>query len=111
MGDITQYRALLFDLDGVVTKTATVHSAAWKALFDDFLAGQGGEQREFDISTDYVQYVDGRRRYDGVDTFLRSRGIVRPRRISLKMSRPRRWLPRTASPPEPISPRGSIVSW
>lgn len=76
MGDITQYRALLFDLDGVVTKTATVHSAAWKALFDDFLAGQGGEQREFDISTDYVQYVDGRRRYDGVDTFLRSRGIV-----------------------------------
>ena len=52
------------------------HSAAWKALFDDFLAGQGGEQREFDISTDYVQYVDGRRRYDGVDTFLRSRGIV-----------------------------------
>lgn len=78
MGDITQYRALLFDLDGVVTKTATVHSAAWKALFDDFLAGQGGDQQQFDISTDYVQYVDGRRRYDGVETFLRSRGIVLP---------------------------------
>jgi beta-phosphoglucomutase family hydrolase len=78
MGDITQYTALLFDLDGVVTKTATVHAAAWKALFDDFLAAQGGEQRQFDISTDYVQYVDGRRRYDGVDTFLRSREIMLP---------------------------------
>jgi trehalose 6-phosphate phosphatase len=78
-GEATSYPALLFDLDGVITRTATVHAQAWKQLFDDFLrrwSREHGEPfREFEIATDYVRYVDGRRRYDGVDTFVRSRGI------------------------------------
>jgi alpha,alpha-trehalase len=80
--DISRYDALLFDLDGVITRTATLHAAAWKQLFDDFLSARARERGEpfvaFDTATDYVHYVDGRRRYDGVDTFLRSRGIELP---------------------------------
>lgn len=82
VADLSQYDGLLFDLDGVITRTATVHAAAWKQLFDAFLERWGsehGEQLEpFDIATDYVRYVDGRRRYDGVAEFLRSRGIELP---------------------------------
>jgi beta-phosphoglucomutase family hydrolase len=74
-------RALLFDLDGVITDTAAVHARAWKVLFDEFLqalAGEGGPPfREF-TDDDYLRYVDGRRRYDGVATFLASRGIDLP---------------------------------
>jgi beta-phosphoglucomutase family hydrolase len=77
-GDLSRYRALLFDLDGVVTRTASVHAAAWKELFDEFLAARPEPQAPFDIATDYVRYVDGRRRYDGVTTFLRSRSIELP---------------------------------
>jgi trehalose 6-phosphate phosphatase len=77
--DATRFPALLFDLDGVITRTATVHATAWKQLFDEFLARWSAEHgepfRPFEIATDYVRHVDGRRRYDGVDTFLRSRGI------------------------------------
>lgn len=77
-----RFRALLFDLDGVITRTAAVHAAAWKVLFDEFLAARASERGEafvpFDVATDYVRHVDGRRRYDGVDTFLRSRGIELP---------------------------------
>ena len=80
--DLWRYRALLFDLDGVITRTATVHAAAWKTLFDDFLAGWAAAHDEpfvpFDVRRDYVRYVDGRRRYDGVDAFLRSRAIELP---------------------------------
>jgi alpha,alpha-trehalase len=82
VADLSRYGALLFDLDGVITRTATLHAAAWKDLFDDFLAARAGERGEpfvpFEVATDYVAYVDGRRRYDGVDTFLRSRGIELP---------------------------------
>jgi beta-phosphoglucomutase family hydrolase len=82
MNDISTYDALLFDLDGVITRTATLHAAAWKALFDDYLSRRAGELNEpfvaFDTVGDYLLYVDGRRRYDGVDTFLRSRGIELP---------------------------------
>src|SRR6266536_2943258 len=82
MTDISKYDALLFDLDGVITRTATLHAAAWKDLFDHFLAERAGSRGEpfvpFDTATDYLLYVDGRRRYDGVDTFLRSRGIELP---------------------------------
>jgi beta-phosphoglucomutase family hydrolase len=74
--------ACLFDLDGVLTPTAEVHAAAWKELFDAFLrdrSKQTGEQfRPFEIATDYVAYVDGRLRQDGVRAFLASRGIVLP---------------------------------
>jgi alpha,alpha-trehalase len=80
---LAAYDALLFDLDGVVTRTAAVHAQAWKALFDEFLeawAAEHGEPfRPFDIAHDYVSYVDGKRRYDGVAGLLDSRGIQLPR--------------------------------
>jgi beta-phosphoglucomutase family hydrolase len=70
--------ACLFDLDGVVTKTAVVHAAAWKEMFDAFLREREGERfRPFD-DHDYDEYVDGRPRADGVRTFLASRGIDLP---------------------------------
>ncbi|MGA7965724.1 MAG: HAD family hydrolase, partial [Gammaproteobacteria bacterium] len=76
------YDAVLFDLDGVLTRTASVHAAAWKKLFDSFLehrATQAGEPFvPFDIDTDYPRYVDGKPRYDGVAAFLESRGIELP---------------------------------
>jgi beta-phosphoglucomutase family hydrolase len=73
-----EIQACLFDLDGVVTKTAVVHAAAWKEMFDAFLRAREGEQfRPFD-DTDYDEYVDGRPRADGVRTFLASRGIELP---------------------------------
>ena len=76
------FSALLFDLDGVVTRTATVHAAAWKQLFDEFLQTWAAEHHvpfePFEVETDYVRHVDGRRRYDGVDRFVRSRGIELP---------------------------------
>ncbi len=76
------YDAVLFDLDGVLTKTASVHAAAWKKLFDGFLeqrAVQAGEPFvPFDIDTDYPRQVDGKSRYDGVAAFLASRGIELP---------------------------------
>ena len=72
-------RACLFDLDGVLTKTAVVHAAAWKQTFDDFLRQREGPGfRPFDAVTDYDEYVDGRPRADGVRTFLASRGIELP---------------------------------
>jgi HAD superfamily hydrolase (TIGR01509 family) len=73
--------ALLFDLDGVLTRTATVHARAWAELFDTFLRERPVEPREpFHPFTedDYRRHVDGRSRYDGVDGFLRSRGIELP---------------------------------
>jgi beta-phosphoglucomutase family hydrolase len=83
--DITRdrYDAVLFDLDGVLTSTAEIHAAAWKQMFDEYLrrrAKSGGEPfREFDIGSDYRQYVDGRPRYEGVQQFLQSREIRLPR--------------------------------
>jgi beta-phosphoglucomutase family hydrolase len=70
--------ACLFDLDGVVTRTAVVHAAAWKEMFDVFLREREGDDfRPFD-DKDYDEYVDGRPRADGVRTFLASRGIELP---------------------------------
>jgi beta-phosphoglucomutase family hydrolase len=72
-------RACLFDLDGVLTQTAKVHAAAWKAMFDAFLrerAAKGGEPfLPFDPVADYNEYVDGKPRSDGVRSFLAVRGI------------------------------------
>ncbi|MFD7436321.1 beta-phosphoglucomutase family hydrolase [Streptomyces sp. NPDC059861] len=71
--------ACLFDLDGVVTKTAVVHAAAWKETFDALLRErEGGGFRPFDAVADYGEYVDGLPRADGVRTFLASRGIELP---------------------------------
>lgn len=75
-------RACLFDLDGVLTDTASVHAAAWKQMFDDYLKlradRDGTPFREFDIDADYGPYVDGRPRLDGTRGFLSSRGIELP---------------------------------
>jgi beta-phosphoglucomutase family hydrolase len=77
-------RACLFDLDGVLTRTATVHAAAWKEMFDEFLEERAGQTREafvpFDAAADYLAYVDGKPRYDGVRSFLEARGIELPDR-------------------------------
>lgn len=71
--------ACLFDLDGVLTHTAKVHSEAWKEMFDAFLRErEGADFRPFEIATDYTRYVDGRLRQDGVRGFLQSRGIELP---------------------------------
>ncbi|MFF0078563.1 beta-phosphoglucomutase family hydrolase [Streptomyces canus] len=73
-----EIKACLFDLDGVVTRTAVVHAAAWKEMFDAFLREREGEDfRPFD-DHDYDEYVDGLPRADGVRTFLASRGIELP---------------------------------
>ncbi len=81
-GPADRVRAVIFDTDGVVTRTATVHAAAWKALFDGYLALRSDETGElftpFD-DEDYARYVDGRARYDGVQCFLASRGVTLPR--------------------------------
>ncbi|MEU6606419.1 beta-phosphoglucomutase family hydrolase [Streptomyces shenzhenensis] len=72
-------RACLFDMDGVLTKTAEVHDKAWKETFDEFLRRREGPGfRPFDAVADYDEYVDGRPRADGVRAFLASRGIELP---------------------------------
>jgi beta-phosphoglucomutase family hydrolase len=74
--------ACLFDMDGVVTKTAVVHAAAWKQMFDEFLrvwsARNGQEFVPFDPVRDYDEYVDGKPRLEGTASFLQSRGIKLP---------------------------------
>ena len=70
--------ACLFDLDGVLTQTATVHAKAWKEMFDDYLrerAKRTGDDFAPFTDDDYDDYVDGKPRYDGVRSFLASRGI------------------------------------
>ena len=75
-------QAMIFDLDGVITFTARVHAAAWKQLFDQYLKERSvryGERfRPFDTERDYLNYVDGKPRYEGVTSFLSSRGITIP---------------------------------
>lgn len=76
------FKAVVFDLDGVITKTALVHAASWKAMFDEYLRlreKRNGEPfKEFTHENDYLPYVDGRPRYKGVQAFLESRGIDIP---------------------------------
>ncbi len=72
----------LFDLDGVLTRTAEVHDAAWKEMFDDFLRSRAAETGQrfvpFDRAGDYDEYVDGKPRAEGTRSFLHSRGIDLP---------------------------------
>jgi beta-phosphoglucomutase family hydrolase len=70
-------QACLFDLDGVITDTARLHVRAWKQTFDAFLR-EHGDDRPFDPRADYLQYVDGKPRQDGVRDFLASRAITLP---------------------------------
>ena len=73
------YQAALFDMDGVITRTAILHAAAWKRLFDEFLLRHApSPSQPFDEMDDYRRYVDGKLREDGVTSFLASRGIVLP---------------------------------
>jgi beta-phosphoglucomutase family hydrolase len=82
LGLPAQVTACLFDLDGVLTQTAKVHAAAWKQMFDDYLKGRAESRGEefvpFDEVRDYDEYVDGKPRYEGVRSFLSSRGIELP---------------------------------
>jgi beta-phosphoglucomutase family hydrolase len=75
-------QACLFDLDGVLTDTASVHAAAWKQMFDAYLRERAARTGEpfvpFDEQRDYDRYVDGKPRYDGVRSFLAARGIELP---------------------------------
>jgi beta-phosphoglucomutase family hydrolase len=77
-----KFEAVLFDLDGVLTATAKVHAACWKQAFDEFLQRRADRISEtsqpFDIKKDYEEYVDGKPRNDGVQSFLQSRGIKLP---------------------------------
>ena len=73
------FDAVVFDLDGVITDTASVHAAAWKQMFDDFLARHADREdtpfQPFEIEADYRSHVDGKPRIDGLKSFLESRGI------------------------------------
>jgi beta-phosphoglucomutase family hydrolase len=77
-----RFDAVLFDLDGVITDTAKLHASCWKKAFDAFLKKKADEKGEpfkpFDLVADYEEYVDGKPRYDGVQSFLDSRGIDLP---------------------------------
>jgi len=81
--DFESYDAVLFDLDGVIAHSTTLHGELWKEVFDAFLARFGKRHnlpfRPFDAKADYHEFVDGRSRYDGVVNFLTSRGINIPR--------------------------------
>jgi len=76
------FDAVIFDLDGVITQTALVHSQAWKQMFDNYLKERlekyGEDFKEFSHQDDYLPYVDGKPRYQGVKSFLESRGIKLP---------------------------------
>ena len=78
----SRFRAWLFDLDGVVTATSTVHGKAWKQSFDEYLRKRATRENvpfeEFQMEPEFYEYVDGKPRYEGVDSFLRSRGIELP---------------------------------
>ena len=76
------FEAVIFDLDGVITDTAAVHSMSWKQMFDGFLLSHSEREnltfQEFTHADDYLPYVDGKPRYKGVADFLASRGIALP---------------------------------
>ncbi len=82
MNKTYSFKAVIFDMDGVITKTALTHAAAWKKMFDEYLLKREKEHgepfEEFTHSADYLPYVDGKPRYKGVADFLESRGIEIP---------------------------------
>jgi beta-phosphoglucomutase-like phosphatase (HAD superfamily) len=80
--DVSAFHAFLFDLDGVITRTAALHASPWKKLFDEFLAaraaGRGVQFVAFDITADHRAYVDGKPRHGGIRDFLASREVRLP---------------------------------
>jgi len=79
---LLNFRAIIFDMDGVVTNTAKLHAVAWKDLFDDYLHKRSQRSEEnfipFNKKDDYLSFVDGKPRYEGARSFLESRGIKLP---------------------------------
>ncbi len=77
-----EHQAVIFDLDGVITKTASVHAQAWKTMFDQFLQEWSQTHQQpfvpFDKDADYLGYVDGKPRLEGIQSFLESREIHLP---------------------------------
>lgn len=84
--DLSRFDAVLFDLDGVLTDTASLHATAWKRMFDEFLQRWSEEHahpfQPFRIDPDYLTYVDGKPRFEGVASFLESRRIVLPEGVA-----------------------------
>jgi beta-phosphoglucomutase family hydrolase len=76
--DTERCRAVIFDMDGVITDSVPAHRRAWRDTFDSFLEETGSDVARFDEVTDYLTHVDGKPRYDGVRDFLASRGIELP---------------------------------
>jgi beta-phosphoglucomutase family hydrolase len=74
--DLTAYDAVLFDLDGVLTPTAEVHMHAWQTMFEELFAAWGITPAY--TERDYFDYLDGKKRYDGVASLLRSRDVEVP---------------------------------
>ncbi len=79
---LDHFEAMLFDMDGVITRSAAGHGELWKVVFDDFLRDFSTRHnlpfKPFDAASDYHDFVDGKPRYDGVGSFLASRGIMIP---------------------------------
>jgi len=79
---VWDFEAILCDLDGVITNTAALHAAAWKRSFDEYLmklaARTGSSCAPFRLQEDYRLYVDGKSRHDGIEAFLKSRGLDLP---------------------------------
>jgi beta-phosphoglucomutase family hydrolase len=80
--DVERFEALIFDLDGVITQTASIHARAWKQMFDEFLARRAAQRHAafapFDVETDYRHYVDGKPRIAGALSFLAARSVDVP---------------------------------
>lgn len=80
--NMDRFEAAILDMDGVITRTARAHAAAWKKMFDDYLAERSEREGKgylpFDDRDDYYRYVDGKPRYDGVRSFLESREVHLP---------------------------------
>ena len=79
---LVHLKGAVFDLDGVITRTAKVHAKAWENMFNAFLKAYAEKENKpfspFDPRDDYQQYVDGKPRYEGVKSFLASRGVHPP---------------------------------
>lgn len=70
------YSTVLFDLDGVITNTASLHAQAWKRVFDRIIECLPVPQKKFSLPKDYLNFVDGRNRIEGINAFLNHRGIT-----------------------------------
>ena len=75
---VEEFRGVIFDLDGVITDTASIHFEAWKEVFDEMLQAREGEDFEPFTAEDYREYVDGKPRFDGIESFLGARDIELP---------------------------------